>query len=176
MPRLVDLPYDALIHIGTFLTSYQLAQLSQTQRNVHSILSVQCAFRLTDHYALLTRELVLRKIIGMNLAWWKKNPAIRTRLGSPAMAMMAVTIGSDIEKEEFSTLKTSVPYPPIAKRYNRKPATDALAWAGEYMQHFSTRRIQSAIKKCVTNKSELRVRLKKALTAVGMAWIDTASP
>lgn len=174
--RFVELPNDALVHIGTFLTSYELARLSQTQRNVHSVLSLQCALRLTDHYALLTRELVLRKIIGMNLAWWKKNPAISEQLGSPALSMMAVIIGNDVEKEEFSTLATTVPYPPIAKRYNRKPATDALAWAGEYTRHFSTTRILSAIRKRVADKSGLRVRLKKALTAVGMPWIDRSSP
>lgn len=132
--------------------------------------------RLTDHYALLTRELILRKIIGLNLTFWSKNPVIAKKLGVPATAMVALSIGREIESEEFRELETLAPYPPTSKRSSKKPATDALNWASEYMEHFSIERIQRAIKKRVTNTSSLRARIKKALTAVGVPWVDGSSP
>ena len=143
---------------------------------MYSVFSRQCALRLTDHYALLTRELVLRKITGMNLTFWSKNPAITKKLGVPATAMMALSIGREIESDEFRDLETLAPYPPTSKRSSKKPATDALNWASEYMEHFSIDRIQRGIKKRVANTSSMRARLKKALTAVGVPWVDRSSP
>ena len=130
--------------------------------------------RLTDHYALLTRELVLRKIIGLNLTFWSKNPAIAKKLGVPATAMVALSIGREIESDEFREMETLAPYPPTSKRSSKKPATDALNWASEYVEHFSIERIQRAIKSA--SQSSPRARLKKALTAVGVPWVDESSP
>jgi len=159
---LADLPSDALEHITTFLTSSQLGVFLQTAHKFHHLLGKGFALRLAERHALLTRELVRRKVMGTNIGMWTQTPGLQARIGKRAIVLMTKMISSDVEEAAFKETTLKAPYP-SPRRVTQAPCTEALAWASEYVAQFSGKMIAAGIKKRVSGNSHMRARLKDAL-------------
>lgn len=160
--RLADLPSDALEHITTFLTSSQLGVFLQTAHKLHCLLGKEFSLRLAERHALLTRELVRRKVMGTNIGMWTQTAGLQSKIGKRAIALMTKMISRDLEEAAFKETTLKAPYP-SPRRATKAPCTEALAWASEYAAQFSGKMIAAGIKKRVTNNSHMRARLTGVL-------------
>ena len=159
---LADLPSDALEHITTFLMSSQLGVFLQTAHKFHRLLGKGLALRLAERHALLTRELVRRKVMGTNIGMWTQTPGLQAKIGKRAIVLMTKMISRDLEEAAFKETTLKAPYP-SARRSTQAPCTEALAWASEYAAQFSGKMMTAGIRKRVSNSSHMRARLTHVL-------------
>lgn len=166
---LADLPAELVVHIASFLTSSQLVAFVLTGQGVYAVLGKEVALRLADQYALLTRELVRRKIMGTSIGRWTQTATLRRRIGKRGIIIAAKMIGRDVEAEAFKEAKLKETCP-LARKATQAPCAAALAWASEYTAHFSGPAMAAGIRKRVGGTSHMRGPIMTALQRISRVY------